>query len=113
MPVVGKTPAAGRFIYSWPHALRDGLRSDAEAQMLGDFEEETMTQHEWLQYRRSTVMDMRPYVPGEDMSKIEVNPIDAAHGSPKQGDMIARDPNDEEKGWLVSEHYFAHNFVRV
>jgi hypothetical protein len=69
--------------------------------------------HEWQQYRRTTILDMRPYEPGEDVSKIEISPIDAANGSPKEGDMIARDPNDEEKGWLVSEHYFEHNFARV
>ena len=69
--------------------------------------------HEWKQYQRTTVQDMRPYEEGEDVSKIEVNPIDAANGSPKEGDMIARDPNDETRGWLVSRDYFAHNFTVV
>jgi hypothetical protein len=69
--------------------------------------------HEWTQYRRTTVMDMRPYEPGEDISKIEILPVDREHGSPKEGDMIVRDPNDETKGYLVNQHYFAHNFTRV
>ena len=69
--------------------------------------------HDWQQYRRTTILDMRPYVPGEDVGNIEINPVDRAAGSPKQGDMIARNPNDETKGWLVSGHYFEANFKRV
>jgi hypothetical protein len=68
---------------------------------------------EWTQYRRTTVMDMRPYEPGEDITNIEISPLDAAQGSPKEGDMIARNPNDDSKGWLISRAYFAHNFTRI
>jgi hypothetical protein len=44
------------------------------------------------QYRRKQIAELRPYVPGERMDGISVGAVDAAAGSPKSGDMIARNP---------------------
>lgn len=61
-------------------------------------------------YRRKAIADLRPYVPGEDMTGISVSEVDRAAGSPKAGDMIARNPLNEDDKWLVAKDYFAVNF---
>lgn len=64
-------------------------------------------------YRRKQIAEIRPYVPGEDTSRISIGPIDLGAGSPKAGDMIARNPKDHADQWLVSAQYFADNFEEV
>jgi len=64
----------------------------------------------WAQYRRSSIAEMRPWQAGEDMAGISVSAPDAAAGSPKVGDMIARNPQNHEDQWLVAACYFADNF---
>ena len=64
----------------------------------------------WAQYRRSSIAEMRPWQAGEDMAGISVSAPDAAAGSPKVGDMIARNPQNHEDQWLVAARYFADNF---
>jgi hypothetical protein len=56
---------------------------------------------------------MRPYVEGEDMTGISVSDGDKLVGSPKRGDMIARNPTDHSDKWLVSEVYFEKNYIQV
>jgi hypothetical protein len=53
---------------------------------------------------------MRPYSPGELMKDISISAPDLANGSPKVGDMIARNPKNHADQWLVAEQYFADNF---
>lgn len=43
---------------------------------------------EFKQYRRSQIAELRPYVPGEDMSDISVSLVDHEAGSPKPGDIF-------------------------
>jgi hypothetical protein len=69
------------------------------------------------QYRRRTRdpalkagAELRPYVPGERMDGISVADVDRAAGSPKAGDMIARNPKNHADQWLVAATYFADNF---
>lgn len=63
-------------------------------------------------YRKKTVQEMRPYVPGETLPDwVSVSPADRENGSPKVGDMIARNPKDPEDFWLVSEDFFKENYV--
>ena len=64
----------------------------------------------FTQYRRSKIAEMRPYSPGEDLSGVSVNAEDAKAGSPKPGDMIARNPKNHKDQWLVAAQYFADNF---
>jgi hypothetical protein len=64
----------------------------------------------WRQYLRKQIAELRPYVPGEDMSKISVSLADRNAGSPKAGDMIARNPRNHEDVWLVAAAYFRDNF---
>jgi len=62
-------------------------------------------------YRRSAVAELRPYVPGETLDGVSISAEDALNGSPKVGDMIARNPKNHADQWLVAAQYFADNFV--
>ena len=65
---------------------------------------------EFKQYRRSQIAELRPYENGENMDGISVAAVDKAAGSPKAGDMIARNPKNHADQWLVAAKYFADNF---
>lgn len=66
---------------------------------------------EFKQYRRTNLAEMRPFVEGEDLDgKVSISQEDRLMGSPKPGDMIARNPKNHEDQWLVSEQYFNDNF---
>jgi hypothetical protein len=63
------------------------------------------------QYRRTQIAEMRPYVPNEVWnSRISVSVADREAGSPKLGDMIARNPANNDDQWLVARKYFEDNF---
>jgi hypothetical protein len=62
------------------------------------------------QYRRKQIAELRPYDQGENIDGISVSDADAKAGSPKAGNMIARNPEDHEDQWLVAAQYFADNF---
>jgi len=68
------------------------------------------TMSEWRKYQKKNAAEMRAYVKGEGMSGISISTPDAENGSPKDGDYIARNPNDHNDQWLVSAAYFAENF---
>ena len=65
---------------------------------------------DFKQYRRKQIAELRPYVPGESMDMISISNVDEAAGSPKAGDMIARNPKNHADKWLVAAAYFADNF---
>ena len=52
---------------------------------------------------------MRPYIEGEDITGVSVSEADKLNGSPKVGDMIARNPINHNDVWLVAEKYFNDN----
>jgi len=56
------------------------------------------------------LVEIRPYVPGEDMTGITVQPTDADAGSPKDGDVIARDSIDYTKMWVITAEVFRNNY---
>lgn len=66
---------------------------------------------EFKYYRRIALTEARPYVEGEDVTGISVSEVDHNAGSPKVGDMIARNPKKHRDQWLVSKAYFADNFT--
>jgi hypothetical protein len=47
---------------------------------------------------------------GEHLEGVSVSPADKKAGSPKAGDMIARNPKNHADQWLVEAKYFADNF---
>lgn len=63
----------------------------------------------WGLYRRTGLSEMRPYVAGDDMTGVSVSEPDRAAGSPKPGDMIARNPKNRADQWLVAKAYFEAN----
>lgn len=61
-------------------------------------------------YRRKQIAELRPYVPGEYLEHVSVSFTDQLAGSPKLGDMIARNPSNLDDQWLVAYQYFVDNF---
>ena len=64
---------------------------------------------EFKQYKRKGLSEMRPYVPGENTEGISISDADLDNGSPKLGDMIARNPKNHADQWLVAKKYFEDN----
>jgi hypothetical protein len=80
---------------------------------------------DFKQYRRTQIAEMRP-VSEEDVKlgrlittstpsrrSISVSDVDLANGSPKIGDMIARNPKNHNDQWLVAKQYFEDNFEEL
>jgi hypothetical protein len=66
---------------------------------------------EFKQYRRKQIAELRPFVPGEKIDpRVSISLPDLEAGSPKAGDMIARNPKNHDDQWLVAAAYFADNF---
>ena len=66
---------------------------------------------EFRKYRRTAIAEMRPYVEGESLDgRVSISEADRENGSPKPGDMIARNPANHDDQWLVAADYFAANF---
>lgn len=69
---------------------------------------------EFTHYRRSQIAHLRPYVSGETLSdRVSISAADLEAGSPKPGDMIARNPDNHDDQWLVAADYFAANFEPI
>lgn len=85
---------------------------------------------EFKKYRRTQIAEMRP-VDKEDIMffgiknylmahsttdnviKVSISQEDLKNGSPKIGDMIARNPKNHQDQWLVAEQYFKDNFEEL
>ncbi|MFA7256952.1 MAG: hypothetical protein WC047_05200 [Kiritimatiellales bacterium] len=64
----------------------------------------------YKEFRRSQIAQLRPYEAGEDLAGVSISAPDKDAGSPKVGDMIARNPKNHADKWLVAAQYFADNF---
>lgn len=64
----------------------------------------------WKQYRRKGLSEMRPYIKGEDLTKISVSAPDDPEAD--MG-MVARNPANHEDQWYVSRKYFEDNLEEV
>lgn len=72
---------------------------------------------DFKQYRRTQIAEMRPVTKHEEDypetildNGISVSKADLQNGSPKVGDMIARNPKNHKDQWLVAKQYFNDNF---
>lgn len=66
----------------------------------------------WAKYTRTGTAEARPFVPGETLGRnVSVSAADLLAGSPKPGDMIARNPENHEDQWLIAKDYFEANFA--
>ena|SRR3990167_6490433 len=69
---------------------------------------------EFKNYRRKQIAELRPFSEGEKLSDaVSVSQADKDAGSPKVGDMIARNPKNHDDQWLVAKQYFEDNFEEV
>lgn len=81
---------------------------------------------EFKQFKRKEVAELRP-VTQQDIDQfnekqhitvkemkvdthVSISGVDVAQGSPKIGDMIARNPKNNADQWLVAQRYFEDNF---
>ena len=68
------------------------------------------TTDEFTSFRRTQIAEMIPYNKAVDMTNVSISQADLEQGSPKLGDMIARNPKNHADKWLVAETYFKDNF---
>lgn len=64
-------------------------------------------------YRRTQIAEMYSWKEGFSIEGISVSEEDKKNGSPKIGDMIARNPENHNDLWLVAKDYFMANFEKV
>jgi len=69
--------------------------------------------NEFKKYKRSNIAEMREYQEGEPMDEVSISQPDKENGSPKLGDMIARNPQNHADKWLVAKKYFEENFEEI
>lgn len=82
---------------------------------------------EFKKYRRTQIAEMRSVsetdkdeyfyqceisIPNSTL-KVSISDVDKENGSPKIGDMIARNPKNHNDQWLVAEQYFKDNFEQL
>lgn len=65
---------------------------------------------EFKKYRRTAIAEMTEWEPELDITGVSISQADLNNGSPKIGDMIARNPENHNDKWLVAAKYFADNF---
>lgn len=77
---------------------------------------------EFKKYRRKQIAELRPVTKEEieagqllntQKYGISVSEADLNNGSPKEGDMIARNPKNHNDQWLVAKNYFEDNFEAI
>ena len=64
---------------------------------------------DWKQYKRTGLSEMKPWTPETDVTGVSISEADKNNGSPKEGDMIARNPENHDDQWLVAKQYFEDN----
>ena len=63
-------------------------------------------------YRKKQLAEMRPYIVGDGLSdSVSISKADIESGSPKDGDMIARNSKNHLDQWLVSKEFFEDNYT--
>ena len=60
-------------------------------------------------YRKKNTQQMRPYMPGEDLTGILVNKED----TPEIGGMIAMNDKNNEDRWYVAKKFFEDNYEKA
>lgn len=65
------------------------------------------------QYSRVGFAEATQYSPEVDMTNVSISQADLDNGSPKEGDMIARNPKNHNDKWLIAAKYFKDNFTEV
>jgi len=68
---------------------------------------------EFKEYKRKGLTEATYWTPEVDMTRVSVSQTDRENGSPKTGDMIARNPKNHEDMWLIAAKYFEDNLELV
>lgn len=64
---------------------------------------------EWTNYLKNKPQQMRPYIPGEDMTNITVGEGDI----PELGGMVCKNSDDENDLWYISKKFFQNNYLKA
>src|SRR5690554_2563525 len=62
---------------------------------------------------RAFEQDKHPHSMRDTEFRVSISDADKANGSPKIGDMIARNPKNHNDQWLIAEQYFKDNFEEL
>ena len=62
------------------------------------------------EYKRIGKAECEPWCQGYNMNRVSISTADLENGSPKLGDMIARNPVNHADKWLIAAEYFKNNF---
>ena len=62
---------------------------------------------------RAFETDKHPHVMRDTEFRVSISDADKSNGSPKIGDMIARNPKNHSDQWLVAKQYFEDNFEPI
>ncbi len=70
---------------------------------------------EFKEYVKRNVTEARPVTQEEIRTKklddkISISKADKDNGSPKEGDMIARNPDNHNDQWLIAKEFFEKNY---
>lgn len=81
---------------------------------------------DFKEYRRKQIAELRPVtqndielykaddtIPASFQFAVSISDADRKNGSPKIGDMIARNPKNHRDQWLVAKQYFEDNFEPI
>lgn len=60
--------------------------------------------------RKAKGIECEPWREGADMGRVSVSDADREAGSPRVGDMIARNPENADDRWLISAAFFRANY---
>jgi hypothetical protein len=68
---------------------------------------------EFRKYKRKGHSEMCEWEAGMVIDHVSISDADKVNGSPKKGDMIARNPKNYNDQWLVAKKYFEDNLELV
>ena len=61
-------------------------------------------------YRKKQLQELVEWNEDIEMDGVSVSPADKENGSPKAGDMIAVNPQNNKDRWLVAKKFFDDNY---
>lgn len=99
--------------------ITDNVYSEVELTPAGECDTCTPLTEDFIEpgfkeYKRKQIAELRPFQEGEVLdSRVSISQADLDNGSPKVGDMIARNPKNHGDQWLVAEQYFKDNFEEI
>lgn len=69
---------------------------------------------EFKRYLQKQIVEIRPYVAGETLLFwVSISRVDRQAGSPKVGDMIARNSKNHNDQWLVAKARFEETYEPI